>query len=63
MKKFTIFISIVTLSISFNSCRLFQGGGSGGGHCPAYGSSIENDHLLKDINNEFELRQSMSESM
>lgn len=63
MKKISIYISIIALSATFGSCRLFQGGGSSGGHCPAYGSNIEKDVLLEDINNESELRESMSENM
>ncbi|MCB9189441.1 MAG: hypothetical protein H6599_09210 [Flavobacteriales bacterium] len=63
MKKFSIVICVIALSTSLNSCRLFQGGG-GGGHCPAYGSSIDQDDQLKhDINNDFELRASISERM
>ncbi|CAG5084498.1 hypothetical protein [Parvicella tangerina] len=63
MKKLSVIISIIILGASLNSCRLFQGGG-GGGHCPAYGSSIEKEDLYdQDINNESELRASISESM
>jgi hypothetical protein len=62
MKKLSIAICILALSASVSSCRLFQGGG-GGGHCPAYGTSIEQDDLLKDINNESELRETLSGRM
>lgn len=63
MKKIIIAACVIAFSVSVNSCRLFQGGG-GGGHCPAYGTSIEEDNLLdQDINNESELRLSISERM
>lgn len=64
MKKLSIILSIVALGVSLNSCRLFQGGGGGGGHCPAYGTSVDKEELLKmDINNDSELREVMSERM
>ncbi len=63
MKKLSIIICVVAMSATLGSCRLFQGGG-GGGHCPAYGSSIEKEDLLdQDINNESELREVMSGRM
>lgn len=63
MKKLSIIISVVALSVSLGSCRLFNGGG-GGGHCPAYGTIIESEDLLNnDINNETELRETMSGRM
>lgn len=61
MKKIKQLLVIVTVSLTFTSCGLFRGSG-GGGHCPAYGTSINND-LHQDINNAEELKLRMSESM
>ena len=61
MKNIKHFLVIGAVTLAFSSCSLFRGGG-GGGHCPAYGTSIDND-MHQDINNSEELRKSLSESM
>lgn len=61
MKNVKQILCIALLTLAFTSCSLFNGGGSGG-HCPAYGTSINND-MHQDINNSEELIESMSESI
>ena len=48
LKKTTLILAIATIC---SSCGLFRGGG-GGGHCPAYGTSLDQ--------NNFELNQTPS---
>jgi hypothetical protein len=61
MKNIKQLLVIVAVSLAFTSCGLFRGGG-GGGHCPAYGTSISDD-THQDLNNSNELRESISERM
>lgn len=61
MKNFKYFLFVVTITLITTSCGLFRGGG-GGGHCPAYGTSI-NDEIHNDVNNADELTERFSERM
>ncbi|MCB9194962.1 MAG: hypothetical protein H6598_01945 [Flavobacteriales bacterium] len=58
MKLTILAIYLTVLSFSFNSCSLFQGEG-GGGHCPAYGTQV--DDFEKANTTEESLRFEMSE--
>jgi hypothetical protein len=42
MKRLSITLIFAITLTSLNSCGLFKGGG-GGGHCPAYGTSLNQD--------------------
>ncbi len=56
MKNFKYIFCTIAITTLITSCGLFNGGG-GGGHCPAYGSSIEKGQFENDnINNVEELR-------
>ena len=55
IKTATLFFA---LSLVTTSCALFRGGGSGGGgHCPAYGSSINSEETDVEIKNIQEIRE------
>jgi hypothetical protein len=62
MKNFKYFLAILTISLITSSCGLFKSGGSGGGHCPAYGANVNFDDN-KDLNTPIELRERFSKSM
>ncbi|MFT5599804.1 MAG: hypothetical protein ACI9N1_000030 [Flavobacteriales bacterium] len=53
IKTATLFFA---LSLITSSCALFRGGGSGG-HCPAYGSSINSEETDVEIKNIQEIRE------
>lgn len=55
MRKIKTTLMFIAVATMFASCGLFRSGG-GGGHCPAYGSSIDNIKMHQDINNAEELR-------
>ncbi len=61
MKNFKYFLFVLTIALITSSCGLFRGGG-GGGHCPAYGTSIDNN-IHNDINNAEELTDRFSARM